>query len=188
MWWRGHGQGRKASGCEAHLANTGRREVSVGACAATKRLRNVTTYPCAVVSRTYLLSSEKRKVEMGDWPACTNRGREGIWKVTDCKEVARPVGGIAGTEPHRQGSLTVVKHPAHRQCHSRWATWPPGATANELKLLPPNQTTERGRMAINISIKNKHAATGMDLEITVLSAVSQKEKERHHMVPLICGI
>ena len=32
------------------------------------------------------------------------------------------------------------------------------------------------------------AATWMDLEITILSEVSQKEKDKYHMMPLICGI
>ena len=30
--------------------------------------------------------------------------------------------------------------------------------------------------------------TWMDLEITILSEVSQKEKDKHHMISLICGI
>ena len=32
------------------------------------------------------------------------------------------------------------------------------------------------------------AATWMDLEIIILSELSQKEKDKHHMKPLICGI
>ena len=32
------------------------------------------------------------------------------------------------------------------------------------------------------------AATWMDLEIIMLSEVSQTEKDRHHMIPLTCGI
>ena len=32
------------------------------------------------------------------------------------------------------------------------------------------------------------AATWMDLEIIILSAVSQKEKDKYHMISLICGI
>ena len=39
--------------------------------------------------------------------------------------------------------------------------------------------------------KNKimpHAATWMDLEMIILNAVNQKEKEKHHMVPHICRI
>ena len=32
------------------------------------------------------------------------------------------------------------------------------------------------------------AATWMDLEITILSEVSQKEKDKYHMISLICGI
>ena len=32
------------------------------------------------------------------------------------------------------------------------------------------------------------AATWMDLEIITLSKVSQKEKDKHHMISLICGI
>ena len=39
--------------------------------------------------------------------------------------------------------------------------------------------------------KNKimpFAATWMELEILILSEVSQKEKDKYHMVSLICGI
>ena len=32
------------------------------------------------------------------------------------------------------------------------------------------------------------AATRMDLEITILSDVSQKEKDKHHIISLICRI
>ena len=32
------------------------------------------------------------------------------------------------------------------------------------------------------------SATWMDLEIIILSEVSQKEKGKHHMISLICGI
>ena len=32
------------------------------------------------------------------------------------------------------------------------------------------------------------AATWMQLEITILSEVSQKEKDKYHMISLICGI
>ena len=32
------------------------------------------------------------------------------------------------------------------------------------------------------------AGTWMDLEIIILSAVSQKEKDKHHMISLIFGI
>ena len=32
------------------------------------------------------------------------------------------------------------------------------------------------------------AATWMDLEITILSKVSQKEKYKYHMISLICGL
>ena len=32
------------------------------------------------------------------------------------------------------------------------------------------------------------AATWMDPEITILSEVSQKQKDKHCMMPLICGI
>ena len=32
------------------------------------------------------------------------------------------------------------------------------------------------------------AATWMDLEIVMLSEVSQTEKEKHHITSLICGI
>ena len=39
--------------------------------------------------------------------------------------------------------------------------------------------------------KNKimtFATTWLDLEIIVLSEVSQKEKDKYHMIPLMCGI
>ena len=32
------------------------------------------------------------------------------------------------------------------------------------------------------------AATGTDLEMIVLSEVSQKEKDKYHMISLMCGI
>ena len=32
------------------------------------------------------------------------------------------------------------------------------------------------------------AATWMDLEVVILSEVSQTEKEKYHMISLICGI
>ena len=32
------------------------------------------------------------------------------------------------------------------------------------------------------------ATTWMDLEMIILSEVSQKEKDKYHMIPLICGI
>ena len=32
------------------------------------------------------------------------------------------------------------------------------------------------------------AATWMDLEITIRNEVSQKEKDKHYMISLICGI
>ena len=32
------------------------------------------------------------------------------------------------------------------------------------------------------------AATWMDLEIIILSEVSQKEKDKYHVIPLTCGI
>ena len=32
------------------------------------------------------------------------------------------------------------------------------------------------------------AAIWMDLEIIILSEVSQKEKDKYHMIPLICGM
>ena len=32
------------------------------------------------------------------------------------------------------------------------------------------------------------AATRMDLEITILTEVRQTEKDKYHMIPLICGI
>ena len=32
------------------------------------------------------------------------------------------------------------------------------------------------------------AATWMDLEIVILSEISQAEKDKYHMIPFICGI
>ena len=32
------------------------------------------------------------------------------------------------------------------------------------------------------------AATWMDLEISILSEVNQKERDKYHMISLICGI
>ena len=32
------------------------------------------------------------------------------------------------------------------------------------------------------------AATWIDLEIIILSEVSQTEKDKHHMISLICGV
>ena len=32
------------------------------------------------------------------------------------------------------------------------------------------------------------AATGMELETLILGKVNQKEKDRHHMISLICGV
>ena len=32
------------------------------------------------------------------------------------------------------------------------------------------------------------AVTWMDLEIIILNEVSQTEKDKYHMIPLICGI
>ena len=32
------------------------------------------------------------------------------------------------------------------------------------------------------------AVTWMDLEIVILSEVSQTEKDKYHMIPLVCGI
>ena len=40
--------------------------------------------------------------------------------------------------------------------------------------------------AIKMSKVMPFAATWMDLEIITQSEVSQKEKDKHHMIPLIC--
>ena len=43
-----------------------------------------------------------------------------------------------------------------------------------------------------LSLKKKErmpfAAAWMDLEIIILSEISQKEKDKYHMISLICGI
>ena len=48
------------------------------------------------------------------------------------------------------------------------------------------------RMEYYLAIKKNEimifAATWMDPEITILSEVSQKQKDKHCMMPLICGI
>ena len=36
--------------------------------------------------------------------------------------------------------------------------------------------------------KNAFAVTWMQLEVVILSEVTQKEKEKYHMISLICGI
>ena len=36
--------------------------------------------------------------------------------------------------------------------------------------------------------KNEMAAIWMNLDIMILSEVNQKEKDRYHMISLICGI
>ena len=38
------------------------------------------------------------------------------------------------------------------------------------------------------SLSIPSAATWMDLEIIILREVSQKEKDKYHMIPLICGV
>ena len=42
--------------------------------------------------------------------------------------------------------------------------------------------------AIKKNEKMPFSATWMDLEIIILSEVSQKEKDKYHMISLICGI
>ena len=42
--------------------------------------------------------------------------------------------------------------------------------------------------AIKKNEKMPFAATWMDLEIIILSEVSQTEKDKYHMILLICGI
>ena len=42
--------------------------------------------------------------------------------------------------------------------------------------------------AIKKNERMKFVATWMDLEILILSEVSQKKKDEYHMVSLICGI
>ena len=42
--------------------------------------------------------------------------------------------------------------------------------------------------AINKNKIMPFAATRMDLEIVILSEVSQTEKDKYHMISLICGI
>ena len=39
-----------------------------------------------------------------------------------------------------------------------------------------------------IKKRNTFAATWMDLEVLILSDASQKEKDKYHMISLICGI
>ena len=42
--------------------------------------------------------------------------------------------------------------------------------------------------AIKMNEKILFAATWIDLEIIILSEVSQMEKDKYHMISLICGI
>ena len=52
---------------------------------------------------------------------------------------------------------------------------------------------EAGQVVNEILLSHKKneimpfAATWMDLEIIILSEVSQKEKDKYHMISLICG-
>ena len=52
--------------------------------------------------------------------------------------------------------------------------------------------THTHTMEYNSAIKNSEimpfVATWMDLEIIILSEVSQIEKDKYHMISLICGI
>ena len=45
-----------------------------------------------------------------------------------------------------------------------------------------------GILAIKKNEIMSFAARWMDLEIIILSEVSQKEKDKYHMISLICGI
>ena len=45
-----------------------------------------------------------------------------------------------------------------------------------------------GLLAIKMNEIMPFAATWMDLEIIILSEVSQKEKDKYHVISLICGI
>ena len=45
-----------------------------------------------------------------------------------------------------------------------------------------------GILAIKMNEIMPFAAKCMDLEIVILSEVSQKEKDKYHMISLICGI
>ena len=42
--------------------------------------------------------------------------------------------------------------------------------------------------AIKKNERMPFAATWMNLEISIMSKVSQKEKDKYHMISLICGI
>ena len=47
--------------------------------------------------------------------------------------------------------------------------------------------THTHRMEYYSAVK-KNAATWMDLEISTLSEVTQKEEDKYHHIPVICGI
>ena len=42
--------------------------------------------------------------------------------------------------------------------------------------------------AIKMNEMMPFATTWMKLEITILSEINQKEKDKDHMIPLVCGI
>ena len=42
--------------------------------------------------------------------------------------------------------------------------------------------------AIKMNEVTTFAATWMQLGIFILSEISQKEKDKYHMIPLVCGI
>ena len=86
----------------------------------------------------------------------------------------------AGSGHRPRGALG--SHQVHRL--------PRGHVATCMQLIPDKGTQKNKKQSPAIK-KNEimpFAATGLDLEIIILSEVSQTEKDKYHMISLIGGI
>ena len=63
-----------------------------------------------------------------------------------------------------------------------------GAALKRPKKTPKNTTTTKTYSAIKKNEIMPFAATWMQLQIIILSEVSQKEKDKRHVISFICGI